>query len=126
MIFKFQPLDFCGVKQIFDKSENIGCPFSSSSVKSENRTTGNQKLITSGLFHICRHPLYLITLLALTITPVMSLDRLAFIIYTCLYASIGIGFEELKLIQIFGQDYIDYQKRVPAIIPFFISKTKQN
>jgi protein-S-isoprenylcysteine O-methyltransferase Ste14 len=66
------------------------------------------------------------TILAFLITPVMSLDRLMIIIYTCLYALIGIPFEERKLIQIFGQDYIDYQQRVPAIFPFLIRKTKIN
>jgi len=121
VVIKFNPFDFCGMKQIFSKFENFECPYSS-----EKRTTGTQTLVTSGLFRFCRHPLYLFTLLAWIITPVMSLDRLAFIIYTCLYASIGIRFEERKLIQIFGQAYIDYQQRVPAIIPFPISKTKQN
>jgi protein-S-isoprenylcysteine O-methyltransferase Ste14 len=39
---------------------------------------------------------------------------------------IGIPFEERKLVQIFGQDYIDYQKHVPAIFPFLIRKPKMN
>jgi protein-S-isoprenylcysteine O-methyltransferase Ste14 len=125
VVIKFNPIEFCGLKQIFDKSESVGCPYSSS-VKSDKRTTGNPTLITSGVFRICRHPLYLFTILALTITPAMSLDRLAFIIYTCLYASIGVPFEERKLVQIFGQAYTNYQQHVPAIIPFPMLKTKQN
>ena len=92
----------------------------------EKRTTGNQTLITTGLFRYCRHPLYLFTILAFAITPVMSLDRLAIIIYTYVYAVIGIIFEERKLVKIFGQAYVDYQQRVPAIFPVFIGKTKQN
>lgn len=119
MLIKFNIFEFCGTKQIFDV-----CPYSSS-IKSEQRTTGISTLITSGLFRLCRHPLYLFTMLAWTITPVMSLDRLAFIIYICAYASIGIPFEERKLIHIFGHDYIKYQQHVPAIIPFSILKTKQ-
>jgi protein-S-isoprenylcysteine O-methyltransferase Ste14 len=122
---KFNPVEFCGVKQIFDKLESSGCPYSSS-ITPEKRTTGTPTLITSGLFRLCRHPLYLFTILAWTITPVMSLDRLAFIIYTCAYALIGIHFEERKLVQIFGRAYVDYQQRVPAILPFPILKTKQN
>lgn len=118
MIIKFNPFEFCGVTQIFGKYDSIHCPYSIS-----KRTTGNQTLITSGLFRFCRHPLYLITILAWSITPVMSFDRFIFIIYTCLYASIGIPYEERKLIQIFGKDYINYQKQVPAIFPF---KIKQN
>jgi protein-S-isoprenylcysteine O-methyltransferase Ste14 len=125
VVIKFNPIEFCGLKQIFDRSESVGCPYSSS-IKSDKRTTGNQALITGGLFRLCRHPLYLFTILAWLITPVMSLDRLAFIIYTCLYASIGIPFEERKLVQIFGQAYVNYQRHVPSFIPFFILKTKQN
>ncbi len=125
MVFKFNPFEFCGVKQIFDSLNSIGCPYSSSG-QSEKRTTGFPTLVTSGLFRLCRHPLYLTTILAFGITPVMSLDRLIFIIYTCLYALIGIPFEERKLIKIFGQAYIDYQQQVPAIIPFSISKIKKN
>ncbi|CAF2462084.1 unnamed protein product [Rotaria sp. Silwood2] len=125
VIIQFNPFEFCGLKQLLNEPESIGCLYSSS-VKSEVRTTGNQTLVTTGLFRYCRHPLYLITLLSMTITPVMSLDRLAFIIYTCIYALIGIPFEERKLIQIFGQAYVNYQHHVPAIFPCFISKTKQN
>ena len=90
------------------------------------RTTGTPTLITSGLFRLCRHPLYLFTLLAWTLTPVMSLDRLAMIVFMCLYALIGIPFEERKLVGIFGQPYVDYQQRVPAVIPFSMSKIKQS
>ncbi|CAF0799968.1 unnamed protein product [Adineta steineri] len=125
VIIKFNPFEFCGVKQIFGQSENSKCPFSSVD-KSENRTTGTPALITSGLFRLCRHPLYLFTILAWAITPVMSLDRLVFIIYICLYALIGIPVEERKLVQIFGQAYVNYQKHVPAIFPVSIIKTKQN
>jgi protein-S-isoprenylcysteine O-methyltransferase Ste14 len=107
------------MKQIF---ESRGCPYSFP----EKRTTGSQALVISGLFRLCRHPMYFFTLLGLIITPVMSLDRLMIIIYTCLYAMIGIPFEERKLVQIFGQDYIDYQKHVPAIFPFLIRKPKMN
>jgi protein-S-isoprenylcysteine O-methyltransferase Ste14 len=125
VVIKFNPLEFCGMTQIFNRTESIGCPYSSS-MKSEKRTTGTQTLITSGLFRLCRHPLYLFTIMAWTITPVMSLDRLAFIIYTCIYATIAIPIEERKLIEIFGDAYINYQQHTPAIIPFSFLKTKQN
>ena len=56
----------------------------------------------------------------------MSLDRLAIIIYICLYVIVGTPIEERKLIKIFGQPYVDYQRRVPTIIPFSMFKTKAN
>lgn len=122
MVIKFDPFEFGGLKQLFRKFQ---CPYSSSN-KSEIRTTGCQTLVTTGLFRYCRHPLYTFTLLALILTPVMSLDHLAFVFYTIAYALIAIPIEERKLINIFGQSYIDYQKRVPAIFPFWVPKQKQN
>ncbi|UJR37091.1 hypothetical protein I4U23_029795 [Adineta vaga] len=124
VLMKFNIINFCGIKQLFDMSENNRCPYSSS-IKIEERTTGNQTLVTSGLFRLCRHPLYLFTILAWAITPTMSLDRLALLIYTCLYLLIGIPVEERKLIGIFGNAYINYQRHIPAILPFFIKKIKQ-
>ena len=81
------------------------------------------KLVTSGLFQYCRHPLYTATLLALTITPVMSFDHMI-VIYTCLYMSIGVRYEERKLVGLFGNDYVQYQKCVPAIVPFTLTNSK--
>ncbi|CAF3323575.1 unnamed protein product [Rotaria socialis] len=125
IMIKFNPFEFGGLQQIFSRAESAGCPYSSSA-NSETRTIGMPNLVTSGLFHYCRHPLYLITILSWVLTPVMSLDRFVLVIYTCLYALIGIPFEERKLVQIFGRAYVDYQQRVPAIMPRFTSKTKKN
>lgn len=95
-------------------------------MQSNQRTTGTQSLITSGLFRYCRHPLYLATMLSWTLTPVMSFDRFMFILYSFFYMVIGIRYEERKLIQIFGEDYVKYQKRVPAVVPFYPMKYKEN
>jgi len=116
-------LEFTGIRQLFSQTGAVNCPFSTT--MSQQRTTGMHALITTGLFRLCRHPLYLFTLLALIITPTMSLDRLAFIIFTCSYDAVGVPIEEQKLVRIFGQSYIDYQQRVPSIIPFGIVSSKR-
>jgi protein-S-isoprenylcysteine O-methyltransferase Ste14 len=126
VIIKFNPLEFYGIKQLFSETGAVSCPFSTT--MSQQRTTGMHTLITTGLFRLCRHPIYLFTLLSLFITPTMSLDRLAFIVFTCFYAVVGVPIEEQKLVRFFGQSYADYQQRVSAIIPFgtFLSNgTKQ-
>lgn len=64
------------------------------------------------------------TLLAWIITPAMSFDHLMMIIYTCLYMSIAIRYEERKLVKLFGNNYVQYQKHVPAIVPFLQMKLK--
>ncbi len=116
-------LEFTGIRQLFSQTGAVKCPFSTT--MSQQRTTGMHALITTGLFRLCRHPLYLFTLLSLIITPTMSLDRLAFIIFTCSYDAVGVPIEEQKLVRFFGQSYIDYQQRVPAIIPFGIVLSKR-
>ncbi len=121
MNFKFNPFEFYGMKQLF----SYQCPYSSS-IKTKERATGYPVLITTGMFRLCRHPLYLFMLLTLIITSVLSLDHLAIIIYSCPYLVIGNPIEERKFVQIFGGDYIDYQKYVPAIVPFINFKTKKN
>ena len=37
---------------------------------------------------------------------------------TTIYVFIGIRIEEGKLIKEYGQDYVDYQQKVPMLIPF--------
>ena len=125
VFFIFDLLHFVGAKQIFENIQSTNCPYASTA-KTETRTSGNQTLVTSGLFRLCRHPIYLFTILAFIITPVMSLDRLMISIYMGVYLWIGVPIEERKLIQIFGQDYVKYQKRTPMIVPFLTRKTKQN
>jgi len=35
------------------------------------------------------------------------------------YVFIGLYFEEKSLIEHFGDTYLDYKKRVPAVVPFW-------
>lgn len=80
--------------------------------------TGNV-LQRHGLHRYIRHPLYLGTFFFIwglwLLIPHLSL-LLANTIIT-IYTLIGIRFEEQKLIREFGEDYRQYQKEVPMIIP---------
>jgi protein-S-isoprenylcysteine O-methyltransferase Ste14 len=77
------------------------------------------RLVTRGFFRMVRHPLYTFGLLALWLSPSMSLN--AFIVYLALtlYILVGIYFEERKLLREFGQAYADYQSVTPMLIPGF-------
>jgi protein-S-isoprenylcysteine O-methyltransferase Ste14 len=83
-----------------------------------NNEKGN--LITSSLFSIVRHPTYLAhTLLWLgffLLTGFISLGLLALLDFLLTYFFI-IPLEEKELVQRFGQEYIDYKKRVPKFFP---------
>ncbi len=50
-------------------------------------------------------------------TIYVSLDRVVIFLAMMVYFSFGIPIEEEKLIRIFGQDYVEYRKRVPALFP---------
>jgi methanethiol S-methyltransferase len=80
---------------------------------------GTPKLVVGGLHRIVRHPLYLSTFLflwgLLLLLPVWSLLVTNLVI--TLYTIAAIRLEEKKLVEIFGEEYINYRKTVPMIWP---------
>lgn len=70
-----------------------------------------------GPYKYTRHPIYFFSIVILLSIPEMTLSRLIIIISFILYFFIGSIFEERKLIKIYGERYIEYQKSVPRIIP---------
>lgn len=88
----------------------------------------SKHLIISGIHRYIRHPLYLGTFIFLwglfMLLPYLSL-LISNIIIT-LYTLIGMRFEEKKLVENFGEEYLEYRKRVPALIPTFRYKRKRS
>jgi methanethiol S-methyltransferase len=76
-----------------------------------------QKLIIKGPYKICRHPLYLFFILFLAFRPYMNLFYLVMFICCTAYFFIGAHFEEKKLIENLGDEYIEYTKRTGKIFP---------
>jgi protein-S-isoprenylcysteine O-methyltransferase Ste14 len=76
------------------------------------------KFSTPFLYRIVRHPLYLGFIIAFWMTPLMTLGHLLFSITMTLYILIGIYHEEKDLIKTFGNDYLQYRKKTPKILPF--------
>ena len=76
--------------------------------------------MTGGFHRYVRHPLYLGTFITIwagfLLLPLISLLISNAII--TIYTLIGIELEEKKLILEFGEDYREYQNRVPRLIPF--------
>ncbi len=81
-------------------------------------SSGSTSLNTAGLYRYVRHPLYLMGLVFIWLFPYMTGTILVFNLTLTLYILVGIFFEERKLRQEFGQQYIDYAAVTPMLIPF--------
>ncbi len=77
-----------------------------------------------GPYKICRHPIYLFSILFLIFRAEMDLSYLTFLIAIIVYFYIGSFYEEKKLLEKFGDEYLNYQKTVPRIIPFAFPNSK--
>jgi protein-S-isoprenylcysteine O-methyltransferase Ste14 len=77
----------------------------------------DQRLRISGLNRFVRHPLYTGALMILW-GGVRSDFGLATALWGTTYILIGSKIEEQRLSMRFGQDYADYRRRVPALVPW--------
>lgn len=73
--------------------------------------------IVRGPYRWVRHPLYLAMLLLIWSCPDVSTDRLLFNILFTVWIIVGTLFEERDLVEGFGESYLDYQRKVPMLLP---------
>ena len=69
-------------------------------------------LQTHGVYGFVRHPVYFAWVLMVIGTPHMTMTRLTFAVISTAYLAIAIPFEERGLLDVFGSEYREYQKRV--------------
>jgi len=77
------------------------------------------QVITSGVFSIVRHPVYLgsiMTILGLTIMTLSLFSLIIWLIIVIFYYYIS-RHEEKLLLARFGKEYEDYKKKVPMLFP---------
>ena len=72
---------------------------------------------TPGPYRFVRHPMYIGWLMAFWATPTMTAAHLMFAVGITAYILTAIYFEERDLVRFLGQDYADYRKNVPMLIP---------
>lgn len=78
----------------------------------------SQKFSVYGPYLWVRHPLYFFVLLLIWACPDLTLDRLIFNFLWTVWIIIGTVLEEKDLLSDFGDDYRQYQGRVPMLIPW--------
>uniref|UniRef100_A0A7C2K3P1 methanethiol S-methyltransferase n=1 Tax=Schlesneria paludicola TaxID=360056 RepID=A0A7C2K3P1_9PLAN len=72
---------------------------------------------TPGPYQIVRHPLYVGWLVAFWATPTMGLAHFLFALGMTAYILTAIPFEERNLVNLHGEPYEAYRRRVPMLIP---------
>jgi len=83
-----------------------------------NRELPEAKFTVKGPYKLVRHPVYLFTLVLLWCYPDVSADRLLLNIAFSAWIVVGTVLEERDLVAEFGQEYIEYQKNVPMLLPW--------
>jgi protein-S-isoprenylcysteine O-methyltransferase Ste14 len=84
-----------------------------------NEGHGQPKLVDSGVYAVVRHPMYLGTLLFCLSFLFISFSLLSagiWVVFFIFYDRMA-AYEERSLIQILGEEYVAYQKRVAKWFP---------
>lgn len=82
------------------------------------------RLSVTGLYRWVRHPLYTAGLVLIWLTPVMTTGVLALNLALTAYIVLGYRLEERRLVEELGPAYVEYQARVPALVPRWNLRSK--
>jgi methanethiol S-methyltransferase len=89
-----------------------------------NELDEKQSFRVDGANKLVRHPIYLFSILFLVFRPAMNLFYVVTSICIVIYFYVGSFYEEKKLVEKFGDEYLLYKKKVPGIFPFKFGTAK--
>ena len=78
-----------------------------------------------GPYRWVRHPFYSFSLLMIWSCPDLTADRLLFNFLWTVWIILGTVLEERDLVASFGDAYLEYQRRVPMLVPYNIRPARQ-
>lgn len=84
-----------------------------------NRQYSPAAFVVRGSYRWVRHPLYSCVIVMLWTEPTVNADRLLFNILWTAWIVVGTYLEERDLCREFGDQYREYQRRVPMLVPRF-------
>lgn len=87
-----------------------------------NELDERYELKKTGAFKYSRHPIYFFSILFLGLRPTMDFFYLVFFLCLTIYFIVGSIYEEKKLIELFGNEYVQYQKETPWLVPIKLFK----
>jgi len=111
-VVRHDPFRFIGIRQLLSDPE---C----TDEMGRLRTDARPRLLTTGMYGVVRHPIYLYLLASVVVRPMLSLDLLVWFVSLVVLLIVALPHEERKLIAVFGDDYRTYQQRTPAFIPLW-------
>ncbi|MBN1151522.1 isoprenylcysteine carboxylmethyltransferase family protein [candidate division WOR-3 bacterium] len=99
----------------------VGLAFFAASVRAVTKAYKADELVTTGVFGFCRHPLYgswivfIVPGIALTVNSLLALTAPFFMYVILIFL---VRKEEAYLVDRFGEEYFNYRKRIPCILPY--------
>ncbi len=110
-------LRFLGLKQLYAYISGAPLPLPS------------ERLQTRGMYALVRHPLYLFALMLSWPVMTMTSAYFGYCVVLTTYFVFGSIYEERRMMEYYGQTYLDYRSRIPRLVPFlniskgFVDKT---
>jgi len=77
-----------------------------------------------GPYRWVRHPLYLFCLMMIWSCPDLTVDRLLYNVLWTVWIVVATVLEERDLVATFGEQYRNYQRKVPMLVPYRIPRAE--